>query len=96
MYILFQNIWSNFKKEPLVSVLFILQIAITAYVIFVTCFEVKHESEQLATVNTTYGDYTFYHMDPNYEVASNDEITDFIFVPISFILRNELIRSLRR
>jgi|GEM_PF-1648558 len=79
MYILFQNIWSNLKKEPLVSVLFILQIAITAYVIFVTCFEVKYESEQLASVNTTYGDYSFYHMDPNFEVASNDEITDFVF-----------------
>ncbi len=64
MYILFQNIWSNLKKEPLVSLLFILQIAITAFIIFSTSFEYKYSVNQLEMVNTAYSDYTYYFFTP--------------------------------
>lgn len=79
MIILFQNIWSNLKKEPLVSLLFILQIAITAFVIFVTCFEVKYNSDVLDTVNTTYSDYIFYALREKLSLMSDDELNDFMF-----------------
>ena len=62
MYILFQNIWSNLKKEPLVSLLFILQIAITSFIIYSTSFEYKYSTNQLDMVNTAHEDYSYYYL----------------------------------
>jgi len=60
------NIWTSLKKEPFLSFLFILQIAVTAFVLLTACFEVKYESDQLNSVNTAYTEYYFYRFNMNY------------------------------
>ena len=57
-----QNIWSNLKKEPFVTLLFVFQIAVTAFIIFSTSFEYKYSTNQLDMVNTAYSDYSYYFL----------------------------------
>ena len=59
-------LWSNLKKEPFITFLFILQIAITAFVLFSSGFEVKSESDQLNSVNLAYSNYYFYRFGYNF------------------------------
>ena len=60
------NIWTSLKKEPFLSFLFILQIAVTAFVLFTSSFEVKYDSDQFKNVNTTFTNYYFYRFQFNY------------------------------
>ena len=77
MFILIQNIWSNLKKDPLVTLLFIFQIAVTAFIIFVSCFEVKYASDNINSTNNTYTNFYFYRFDYNH--AAFDDPRDYIF-----------------
>ena len=61
---IFINIWTSFKKEPFVSFLFILLIAVTAFILFTSSFEVKFASDELSSVNNTYTHYFFYRFQP--------------------------------
>lgn len=70
MYIFFQNIKSNLKKEPLVTILFLIQLAVTAFAIFVTCFEVKYESDRMKSVNNSLVESRIYNFNTNYEILN--------------------------
>ena len=72
-----QNIWSNLKKEPIVTLLFVFQIAITAFVIFVSCFEVKYASDQINSANNVFTNFYFYRFD--YNPAAFEDPRDYIF-----------------
>ncbi len=71
---IFINIWTSFKKEPFVSFLFILLIAVTAFVLFTSSFEVKYASDELSSVNNTYTHYYFYRFQP---ILDHEVLTQF-------------------
>ena len=66
LIILFNNIWNSFKKEPLLTLLFIFQVAVVSYAMFTACFELKYASDQLDMVNNAYANYYFYRYHFNY------------------------------
>ena len=74
MSIFTHNILSSFKKEPFIFFLFILQIAITAFVLFTSSFEVKDASDELSSVNNTYTHYYFYRFQP---ILDHEVLTQF-------------------
>ena len=71
MFCFLQNIRANLKKEPFTTLLFVFQIAITAFIIFSTSFEYKYSVNQLDMVNTAYSDYTYYFFEPEIGVFEN-------------------------
>ena len=73
---IFINIWSSFKKDPLVNFLFILLIAVTAFILFTSSFEVKYAFDELNSVNNTYAEYYFYRFEPVY---TRDLVDQFVF-----------------
>ena len=68
---LFFNIWTSFKKEPFITFLFILLIAVTAFILFTTSFEVKDSSNEINTVNTAYTSYYYYRFNYNFAALSH-------------------------
>ena len=68
---LFFNIWTSFKNEPFVSLLFILQIAVTAFILFTSAFEVKYTLDEYNSVNSSYTDYYFYGFRINHAAFKN-------------------------
>ena len=72
-----QNIWTSFRKEPFISFLFILLIAVTSFVLLTSSFEIKYSADQYDSVNTTYRNFYFYHLSINRGAYSNPGIHYF-------------------
>ncbi len=98
--IFIRNIWSSLKKEPLTSLLFILQIAIAAFIIFNTCFEYKYTKDRLDATVTSYSKYTFYYMAPRSSgdvdsLFSGDTTTGFDLKMDNFIEQMRQIKGIK-